>query len=88
MEGALVNPLNAKSIPQLLTVILDAIVYLGTIFLVLMLVYVGFLFVAARGKPEDLKKAREALLWTVVGGLLLLGASGLSIVIQSTVEAL
>jgi hypothetical protein len=87
-EGALVNPLNACSIPQLLGVILEAVVYLGTIILVLMLVYVGFLFVMAQGKPDKLKEARTALLWTVIGGLLLLGAEGLAIVIKSTAEAL
>jgi hypothetical protein len=87
-EGVLQNPLNADSIEGLLVVVLDAVVYLGSIFLVLMLVYVGFLFVRAQGKPPELQKAREALLWTVVGGLLLLGAEGISLVIKSTVESL
>ena len=50
-----------------------------------MLVYVGFLFVAARGNEEKISSARSALVWTVVGGLILLGASAISAVIQATV---
>ncbi len=87
-EGALVNPLQVCTLPDLLLLLLDAVVYLGTIFLTIVLVYVGFLFVKAQGKPEEIKKAREALLWTVIGGLLLLGASGLAVVIESTVGAI
>ncbi len=86
--GALMNPLNASTIEGLLEVVLDAVVTLGTIALVLMLVYVGYLFVAAQGNPKKIEDARAALMWTVVGGLVLLGASGLSLVIKSTVEAL
>lgn len=84
----LINPLRADSIPELLSVILEALVRLGTIALVLALVYVGFKFVAAQGKDEKIKEAREALMWTVIGGLILLGASGIALVIQNTVEAL
>lgn len=72
----------------LLGLILDAIITLGTIVLVLALVWVGFLFVFAQGAEEKIRDARSALLWTVLGGLLLLGAKAISLVIQSTVEAL
>jgi len=84
----LVNPLQVGSITDLILLILEAVVYLGSIFLVLMLVYTGFLFVKAQGNPEEIKKAREALLWTVIGGLLLLGAEGLALVLQATVESI
>ena len=61
---------------------------IGTIVIVLMLVYVGFLFVTARGEPGKITTARTALLWTVVGALVLLGAQAISLGIQSTVQAL
>jgi hypothetical protein len=44
--------------------------------------------VQARGNPEKVGKARNALLWTVIGGLLLLGASALATVITSTISNL
>ena len=85
----LINPLGAgTSLPVLLKDILQLIVQIGTVVIVLMLVYVGFLFVTARGEPGKITAAREALLWTVVGALILLGAQAISLGIQSTVQAL
>lgn len=87
--GTLVNPLNGiNSLPELLTAILKAVVELGSLLLVFMLVYVGFLFVVAQGNEEKIRSAREALVWTVVGGLILLGAEAISLVIQSTAASL
>jgi hypothetical protein len=82
------NPLKAASLSELLTVILHAIVQIGSILLVLALVYVGFLFVAAQGAEEKIRDARGALVWTVVGGLLLLGAETIAKVVEATVKAL
>ena len=87
-SGTLQNPLNAQSLQQLLQEVLAYVQIIGGIFLTLMLVVVGFLFVVAQGNPEKVSQARSALLWTAIGGLLLLGAEGLSIVISSTVQAL
>lgn len=87
--GGLTNPLNKiETLPQFLNAILDAVVNLGTIILILALVYVGFQFVVAQGNEEKLKSARSALMWTVIGGLVLLGAKSLGLVIQGTVESL
>lgn len=84
----LVNPLKVDNLQDLLNIILDAVIYLGTIVLVIMLVWVGFLFVKAQGKPEELTKARQAFIWTIIGGLILLGARGIMTVIQSTANTL
>lgn len=86
--SALKNPLNAQSLQDLISEILGYAVTIGTIFLTLMLVFVGFKFVSARGNPEAVAGARSALVWTVIGGLLLLGASALSAAISATVQAL
>ena len=88
MAGALQNPLNAGSIPELIGVVLRAVVQLGSIVLVLALVWVGFLFVAAQGAEEKIREARNALVWTVIGGLILLGATDISAAIQATAQAL
>ncbi len=84
----LVNPLRAGSLPELVAVILQAVVELGSIAIVLMLVWSGFLFVKAQGNPGELETARKALFNTVIGGLLLLGASGIALILRSTVESL
>jgi hypothetical protein len=86
--ASLQNPLTATDLPTLLNEVLGYVVGLGTIALTIMLVYVGFLFVAARGNSEKVSQARQMLLYIVIGGLLILGAQGLETVIQSTIQAL
>ncbi len=86
--ATLENPLRAGSLPELLTIVLEAVVQIGSILLVLALVWVGFLFVMAQGAEEKIRDARGALVWTVIGGMLLLGAKAISEVIQATVQTL
>ncbi|HYF29211.1 MAG TPA: pilin [Candidatus Paceibacterota bacterium] len=86
--GGLTNPIKFDSLEQLLEAVLAAIVRIGTIVLTLALVYVGFLFVVAQGNEEKIRNARSALLWTVIGGLILLGASALGQVIKATVNSI
>lgn len=86
---ALVNPLkDIKTLPDLINVIIQGIVQVAGIALTVALIIVGFRFVAAQGKPEELKKVRTALMWTLIGGLILLGAAAISQLVQSTVTNL
>ena len=85
--GGLKNPLAVCGLPEFLTEILRGVVRIGTIVLIMMLVYVGFLFVVARGNAEKLQSAKSALVWTVIGGLILLGATSIQMVIQGTVRS-
>lgn len=87
--AGLENPLgDTKDLSTLLTKILAGVVEIGGVVVTLMLVYCGFLFVVAQGQPEKIKEARTALLWTVIGALILLGASALQAVISSTVHSI
>ncbi|CAN5703470.1 hypothetical protein BH11PAT2_BH11PAT2_05740 [soil metagenome] len=88
--GALCNPLkNISSLSDLLSAVLNAVVKtIAPIILTLALIYVGFMFVMAQGNEEKIRSARSALVWTVVGGLILLGANAILLVIQSTVSGL
>jgi len=88
-RGGLENPLKGiDTLPQFLTAILKGVVQIGTIILTMMLVYVGFLFVVAQGNPEKLQGAKSALVWTVIGGLVLLGATTIQLVIEGTVKSI
>lgn len=85
----LLNPLgNIDSLEELLAAVLKAIVRVGAMILVLVLVWVGFLFVMAQGNEEKLRTARSALMWTVIGGLILLGAEAVAQIITSTVSSI
>ncbi|MBM2817931.1 MAG: protein of unknown function with transrane region [Parcubacteria group bacterium] len=82
------NPLGSKinNLPSFIYMILDIAFQIGAIFSVLAIIYVGFLFVKARGDPEELKTARTAFLYTVIGIAVLLGAVLIATVIQSTIS--
>lgn len=91
----LINPLNIGScapgqncLLNFLMKILDLVIQIGSIVIIFMIVYIGFLFVKAQGKDAELTKAREALLWTVIGGLVLLGSKAIAMGIQATVTSL
>ncbi|MFZ2151847.1 MAG: pilin [Minisyncoccia bacterium] len=86
--GVIVNPLRVDNVQELLAVILSAIVQIAIPFLVLALMWVGFLFVAARGNPEKLSKAKQALWYTLLGALIILGAQTLSVVLSGTISQL
>ena len=82
------NPLKFNSIAELINAVLELIVNLGTPLLILAFVYVGFLFVLARGNDSELTNAKRAFFWTVIGAALVLGAFVISAVIQNTINQL
>lgn len=86
----LVNPLGeGTTLNSFLLNILSIVTgTIGPVIVILMLVYVGFLFVTAQGNSTKISAAREMLLWTVVGALILLGAKAIAISIKATVQAL
>lgn len=86
--ATLTNPIGTNSISELLANLLGLIALIAFPIIVLFIVYIGFLFVTSRGNPEKLSKAREYLLYAVIGALLVLGAEALSLAIQATVEQL
>ena len=86
---ALQNPLKGiGNIRQFLTALLDAVVFIAFPFIILMVIYSGFLFVSAQGNEEKLKIAKRTIFWTIVGALIILGASMLSYAIEGTVDNL
>lgn len=88
-EGTtLENPLGYNSIAQFLAAVLDAVVLIAFPFLVLALVYAGFLFVMAQGNESKLSEARRTFIWVLLGALLVLGAKALAAAINATVTEL
>ena len=84
------NPLGDKinDLPSFIYTILEVVFQIGAILSVLAIIYVGFLFVSARGDPEKLVTARRAFLYTIIGIAVLLGATLIASVIDSTVTDL
>lgn len=89
LGGKIVNPIpNITSIPSLVQKILEGALKIGIPIVALAIIYCGFLFVAARGNSEKLTKAKDALLYTLIGAAILLGAWAIAKMISATVLSL
>ncbi len=84
-QGALTNPLSTNSLPELLLLVLNAVIIIAFPILILFLVYSGFLFVKAQGNESALSEARKTFAWTLIGGVVVLAAKAISEVIKNTV---
>lgn len=72
----------------LLMRILAFVIRIGSIVVVFMLVYVGYLFATGAANPDRIKQAKEGLMVTIIGALILLGSQAIALGIQATVKAL
>ena len=91
VQTGIQNPLGAtaNSLPKLIEVFIqNVVVPIGVPIATIFLIYSGFLFVKAGGKPEKITEAKETFLWVVIGTAILLGAWVLSKAIQATVVQL
>ena len=86
--GGISNPINIDTLGGFVNKILEIVIQVGLPILVVSVVYVGFLFVAARGSEDGLKKAKSAFLTVVIGAAIVLGAFVISEAIQVTVNNL
>jgi hypothetical protein len=89
--GMINNPLSKSgicSIPEFIETLLIGLVKIGMPIIALAIIYSGFLFVAARGNSEKLTKAKDALLYTLIGAAILLGSWSIAMLISETVLAL
>ena len=84
------NPLGGSggviNLSTFIEKVLDVILTLGVPIVALAIIYCGFLFVLAQGNDTKLKAAKEALLWTLVGAALLLGAWVLAQALSGTIQ--
>jgi hypothetical protein len=82
------NPLDSSisSIPDFFQAIIDILLVFAIPFIVFFIIYAGFLYVTARGNAETISKAHKALLYALIGGVLILGANVLLDVISGTVK--
>jgi len=82
------NPLGDKitDIPSFIKELIKIVLYVGIPIVALFIIYTGFLFVEAQGNPEKLTKAKKALMYTLIGAALLLGAFVIAQAIGATVD--
>lgn len=81
------NPLNSdiSSIPAFFRTILDILLVFAVPFVVFFIILAGYKYVTARGNPTKISEAHQALLYAIIGGLLILGAEAILALIEGTV---
>ena len=81
------NPLagGVDSIYKLLVLVLNNIIIpIGSVIIVIMIIYSGFLFVTARGNSDKIEDAKRTLLYVVIGAAILLGSAVIAAAIGGT----
>lgn len=81
------NPLKADSIGALVKDFVDILSYIAVILAVLVIIYIGFSFVMARGRPEEMKRLKIWLGWTVIGVAVIIGARVIVDVVINTLSS-
>ncbi len=84
---SLESPLHVRSIEELLLSIIAIVLVFATPIIIFFIIYAGFLYVTARGNEQQISQASRALLYAIIGGLLILGAYMLIAVIGDLITS-
>ena len=87
-SASIPNPLSVKDLSGFITLLLNTLFPIASLAAVFFLIYAGFMMVMAGGSEEKLSKAKTALVYTIIGIAILLGAKVLSAVICGTINQL
>ena len=87
-SGKLDNPIGVATILDFVKKIFDIIWKIGIPVIAIFIIYSGFRFVQAQGKPEELTKAKKAFMAVLIGAAIVLGAWVLASAIGQTIQKL
>lgn len=89
-QSRLENPLNQaySTVPDFIAGALRVLVIVALPIITLFIVVAGFMFVKARGNPEELATAKRNFVYVILGAILILGAWVLATLIGGTVTQL
>ena len=82
------NLISSSSWSELVGYAAGQLVPTAMALVVIMVIYSGFLFVKSQGNEKDLPKAKDALRWAIVGGILLIGAVAIAGGLVSVIRGL
>jgi hypothetical protein len=84
------NPLGntITDLPSFIVIILNFVFLVGVPIIALAIIYAGFLFVTAQGNERKLTKAKQTLLFTLIGAALILGSYVIANAIRGTVQCI
>ncbi|MCP6718301.1 MAG: pilin [Patescibacteria group bacterium] len=71
------NPLASDEFEDIINNVINFIFKIATVLAPLMVIMAGFLFVTAGGNLEQIKRAKNIIIWTAVGFFVILLARGI-----------
>lgn len=85
---AVTNPIRSSSLAGILVKLANFVVKLGIPVMTFFLIFAGLKFVTAQGNAQKLAEARRMFYWTIVGGVILLGASWITLAVINFARSL
>jgi len=79
------NPLEAKSFEDILNTIVSFIFWIALAIAPIMIMIAAFFLLTAAGNPQRVDKAKQIILWTVIGLAIILLAKGLISVLRQII---
>lgn len=82
------NPLDGGGITSVVgffQAILDVLLIFAVPIIVFFIIFAGFKYVTARGDASKVKEAHNALLYAIIGGLIVIGANVILSIVAGTV---
>ncbi len=80
--------LGVSSIEEFILAVLNVFITVAIPIIVIMIIYSGFLYVTANGNESQVTKANTSMTYTVLGGILVIGAVALAGVIKNLLVAI
>ena len=87
LSYSLQNPLAFKSIEGFVVAVLNVIIVIATPIVVIFIILAGFKYVTARGDASKVQEATRALTYSVIGGVLIIGAVAIAEIIKNLIVA-
>jgi hypothetical protein len=81
------NPLKVGTIEGLLVAILNVVIVIAVPIIVFFIIYAGFLYVTAKGNASQVEQATRALLYAVIGGVVIIGAVAIAGIVRNIVSS-
>ena len=82
------NPTGFTDIPTFLLAIVANAILIASPFIVMFIIYAGFLFVTAQGNQAQVSKAKSTLFYTLIGAAVLIGARIIADAIKTSILTL
>jgi hypothetical protein len=85
--GTFFNPIDAESVPQLITRIIRILFILTGLIAVIVIIIAGFRMVIDSGNETQLKKAKAAITWAIIGLIVSILAFSIVAIIQRIIQS-